>query len=244
MLAAPRRRFFRFAGAVVLASLAALAGGCLDDRRAGTEVGNPELVIAAAFRILPSDSDWAVEGFEAKCMGVDYATMGGDSGSIWIREEGYRVDFMGGAEGPPPMTFTGEDWGKAGVWVKFAAGPDSLPPDVAWQDLSDPHWIRLRRKGDDARFAVALPDSLQLRLDYDRARLEGFRSGDTLMLDVVFDLDRWLTHNGDWGLAERQGPDGIRYSVLAPASNAEAYGRLEASLADCFLADKVTLRPH
>ncbi len=226
-------RLSRCALAAIAMAMATLMGGCLDDRRAGTEVGNPEIVIAAAFRILPSDSNWAIEAFEAKCMGVDYATLGGDSGSIWIREDGYRVDFMAGDDGPPPMIFSGEDWGRAGVWVKFAPGPDSLPEGVAWQELSDPYWIRLRRKSDAARFAFALPDSLQLRLDYDRNRLEGFRSGDTLTLDVVFDLDRWLTHNGDWALAERQGSDGIRYSVLAPASHPE-----------CFLADGITQMAH
>jgi hypothetical protein len=212
----------------------------MDTRQAGTEVGNPEIVVAASFRILPSDSDWVVEGFEAKCMGVDYTTQAGDSGSIWVQEEGYWVDFMLEGSGPPPMTFVGEEWDAAGLWVKFAPGSDSLPDLLDWKDLTDPHWLKVRRRSDDRRIVFALPDSLQLRLGFEQNRLNGFRSRDSLRLDVAFDLGLWLTHNSEWALEQRQGPDGVVYSVVSPRVNDEVYRRLEASFSECFLADKVS----
>jgi hypothetical protein len=219
-----------------------LAVAC--DRLAGTEVGNPEITVAARFGIRGTGSTMAIPEMNLKVMGMGW-TMAGDSGACWNEPEGHMVDFAAeGAEPLPAVKVKNGDWSQAEMMLQAPGGNGTLPDSVAFSGWSNPRYIKLVKVmgADTVRALFELPADLKLKLGFGKATIADWRDDHHMTVDVIFDADKWAAGLAIGSVAVyRKDGAGARYAVLSPEENPDAYAALEALLPMSFMCDTVDM---
>jgi hypothetical protein len=215
--------------------------GCVEDRRAGTEVGNPEVTVAARFRLLQPGDSAQMDGLSIKVMEVQFKTNSGDSGLFWNQDSGTMVNMAqpASASGLPRVRLSTEPWKTCNLTLALPAGSDSLPTTALYQDENRHNWARwrIRNKTGFSHYLFYLPPELKLRLSYEQETMQAWHSQDTLFVTVTFDVTAFSNAlpAGNWLM--RKGVDGMDYYVVSPSENAEAYVKMLADFPQCFRAD-------
>jgi hypothetical protein len=213
-------------------------GAC--DRLAGTEVGNPEITVAARFGIQDTDPSASIAEMSLKVMGMGW-NVANDSGACWNEPDGHRVDFAADVQASlPPVKVKNGDWSQAEMVLQSAAGNSALPESVAFSAWSNPRYIKLVKVmgADTVRVLFELPHDLRIRLGFAKATIDAWRHDRSMTVLVMFNVGKWaagLEPGTTFGY--RQDGKHDPYVVLAPGENAAAYEALKALLPGSFMAD-------
>ncbi len=229
--------------AAALASLplfASLALLTACDRLAGTEVGNPEVTVAARFAIHDTDSTATVPEMNLKVMGMGWTTAG-QYGACWNEPDGRMVDFVADAQAPlPEVTVKDGEWSQAEMTLQAASVALTLPDSAGFAEWSNPRYIKLVKTmgKDTVRALFRLSGGTQIKLGFTQATVKKWRSDKRITVSVLFDAGKWAVGLGsDPSFTYRLDGKHARYVVLAPDENAAAYEALKALLPQSFLAD-------
>lgn len=229
--------------------LASLCGALLAlsacDRLAGTEVGNPEVTVAARFTVVGTGDSVASASLNLTVMGMGYS-MPGDSGSCWNKPEGTMVEFSPqGSRGLKDTKVKDEVWTKAEMIFHAPAGSAALPDTGDIRAWANPRYARfsLVEGGDTLPALFDMPQGMELKLMFAKERIDSWRAGDTLWVPIAFDAGEWaggLPGRGSWKTRE----DGkhARYVVFSASENPAAWAELKARLPGAFYADTVQVR--
>lgn len=231
----------KFLAACVGAALA--LAGC--DRVAGTEVGNPEITIAARFVLVDSSAGVEVPEMNLKVMGMAYG-MGADSGACWTDPDGHMVDLAAPKAGSPlPMVKAKDaEWTDAELLLESPAAAENLPDTVAFPDWRNYRYAKLLliEGTDTLPAAFDMPQGMKLTLGYGKDRVAKWREGDTMMVKVMFDVAKWTAGLGPKGHTLRKDGKGARYALFSGNENSEAWDELVARLPKSFMADTASMR--
>ena len=228
-----------------LLALSALLWACLG-RQAGTEVGNPEMVVVARFGIVQTWAMPSMINLPVRLQGVRYTAADGSEGMLWYRDSGWVVDMARPADSAafPRQRLKEGDWLSADVILIPSPGDSLLPDTLSWGTFHDTHyvkWIQLL-DGNPTGFLFALPPSMRLWVRFGKAGLAGWRSPGMMEVTVMFDCDRWLTWTPPADLYIRHAKDGMPYAILEPDENTAAYERFKSEFPRSFRADSVSIR--
>lgn len=229
----------RFRIGLLLSALVA-AGAC--DRLAGTEVGNPEITVAARFGILVTDTAASIAGMSLKVMGMGW-NVGSDSGACWNDPAGHRMDFLDSGTALPAVTVKNGEWSKAEMMLQAADSAAGLPDNAGFSEWSDPRYIKLIKKSgsDTVRALFLLPAGLKIRLGFAKASIDAWRDDNHMTVLVYFDAGKWAAGLTEAPFTWRMDGRHARYILLAPGENAEAYAALMALLPQSFMADSAAM---
>jgi hypothetical protein len=240
--------FFRPFSLPTALALALALTGC-DDRRAGTEVGNPEVRVTAQVMLFdePGSVEVANLGFNVMSLGYGMAGyVGTDSGTCWKRPAGTLVD-LADTHGTPLMDTLVENrpWTWAHLVLRSPEGPATLPDSADFRTWRNPRYAKFYaiRQRDTLRVLFQMPTGLELRLAYSQKSVSGWVWGNEIWVPFVFYASAWA------GDIEPASPwktrlDGkrARYVLLSPTENASTWATLKARLPGAFSADSVQAR--
>jgi hypothetical protein len=232
----------------LLAAVIALAG--CDDRRAGTETGNPEITVTAS--IMVSDyvsTETMALSFRVMGMGYSIARRGGasDSGRCWARPGGTLVDFAAKDSFALPDTSI-EDagtWPSAEIILRTPEGPAGIPDTADIGTWSDPRYakFKLTLMGRTQLVLFEMPRGVEFRLLFDSLSTEFWRLDETILVPFNFNMSYWTdTLTSFRGMRTRLDGRGAPYLLFSPAENAAAWNALNARMPECFYADTVLIR--
>jgi hypothetical protein len=229
---------------------AALAFAGCDDRRAGTETGNPEVTVTAYIMV----SDYLTTRTKAlnfRVMGMGYSIArpvgAPDSGKCWARPGGTLVNFAAPDSFALPDTAI-EDagtWPQAEIILRTPDGPAGIPDTADIGAWSNPRHVKfdLTIQGRTQLVVFEMPQGVEYRLLYDSLSTEFWRVDE--MIWVPFNFNMWSWTDGltsFQGMRTRRDGKGAAYLLLSPTENAAAWNALNARIQDCFYADSVIVR--
>ena len=231
------------AGMIVGALALAAISGC--NRVAGTEVGNPEITVAARFAVYNELPGLVIPWMNLKVMWMGYS-MAGDSGACWNDPYGNMVDFGADAAMPiAPAKVHDGNWSKAELMLQ-APVTDTLPAIIADYALwANPRYTKLVRVDgtDTLRVLFDMPQDMRLKLMFGKDRVAKWRSGDTIMVKVMFDASKWAAAVDARGsFTSRQDGKHARYVLFSADENAAAWTALKQRLPSAFAADTAEMR--
>lgn len=233
--------FARICAAFLTAGLA--LAGC--NRVAGTEVGNPEIAVAARFALVDTFPGADVPEMNLKVMGMAYG-MAGDTGACWNEPGGHMVDFAspGPASDLPMEKAKDMEWTDAELTLQAPAAAAILPDTAAFMDWENPRYAKLKLiDGADTLHALFdMPQGMKLKLMYGKGRVSDWRQGDTMRVDVRFDVGRWMAGLAHEGWTLRKDGKGVPYALFAEGENPAAWSLLKAGLPGAFMADSTAMR--
>ncbi|MDB5051770.1 MAG: hypothetical protein JWO30_4841 [Fibrobacteres bacterium] len=213
---------------------------CACNRLAGTEVGNPEITVAARFGVQDNGPAASVSAMSLKVMGMGW-TLAHDSGACWNEPNGHTVDFVSNAQVPlPPVTVRNGDWSEAEMMLQADSGNSTLPDSADFSAWSNPRYIKLVKitGPDTVRTLFELPSGLRIRLGFGKATIDAWRQDHRMTVLVMFDVGKWAAGLGpDMVLTYRQDGRHAPYAILSPGENTAAYEALKALLPKSFMAD-------
>jgi hypothetical protein len=218
---------------------AILGAGC--DQ--GTEVGNPEITMAARFSLDDTDATASIPEMNLKVMGMGWST-GADSGACWNEPNGHMVDFAEDSSPLPIVTVRNGDWDEAEMMLQAPPGDSAFPDTSSFADWSNPRYAKLIKVmgSDTLRFLFEMPADLRIKLMFGKSTIQSWRRDRAIMVHVRFDVGRWAAGLGsDPGFRFRQDGEQARYVVLSPFENAAAYGTMKAGLPMAFMADSALM---
>ncbi len=211
---------------------------CLFERTAGTEVGNPEIVVASVVT-MPAQSGWEMQSFNVKMMGVHYTTLSGDTGMLFRDQAGHMIDAARDSNGGMVQKMATPTIRTVRMDLAFPKAGKMLPDSMPWSQFHEPGWAVFgyyNQQGVEKKLIFAMPDSLSLTIDFSAETLRSNRAGDTLHVKVWFDCKAWMASLDTSIVYQiRQGMDGA-YSLLSPSENALAYQKMRLSFDSCFLS--------
>jgi hypothetical protein len=220
-----------------------LLGAC--ERLAGTEVGNPEITVAARFAIRDSNPASAIPEMALKVMGMGWQAPD-HSGDIWAEPEGHMVDFASAPGGAlPEVIMRDGEFTGAELALQAADGEPTLPDSAGFSEWSDPRYIKVVKVmgQDTVRALFRLEAGMRITLGFSPATIRKWREGGRMMVSVLFDADKWVAGMGtDPAFSYREDGKHARYAVLAPGENAGIYAALKALLPASFMADTADMR--
>ena len=236
--------------ACLAAALFALAG--CDDRRAGTEVGNPEITmtVSARFAAYDNQGDVEVQGLDFNVLRMKYATVGDsippDSGTCWNRPGGTLVDFAGSDTVPLPDTSVrSEDWSSVEMVLRTPDGSRLLPDLADFRSWNDPGHAKfyLVRNNDTLRALFEMPKAMEFHLLYSQSIIGYWHWDNEMKVSIYFDAGKW-THSLDPRAPWTTRTDGMHrpYVLFSPTENAAAWSDLKTRLPGSFSADSVQVR--
>lgn len=241
-------RSFRLSALASALALALALSGC-DDRRAGTEVGNPEVKVTAQVMLLnePGMIEVASLGFQMMSLGYGMAGYAGtDSGTCWKRPAGILVDLADWHSSPLMDTLVeNRPWTWAHLVLRSPEGPATLPDSADFRTWRNPRYAKFYaiRQRDTLRVLFQMPTGLELRLAYSEESVSGWVWGNEIWVPFVFDAFAWagdIDPAGTW--KTRLDGKRARYVLLSPTENAAAWSTLKARLGGAFAADSVQAR--
>jgi|GEM_PF-2902526 len=232
----------RAAGLGLAAFLCIFLSGCLDDRQAGTEVGNPEITVLARVKLLDGDDSLHMDDFNLKVMEAHYATVDGDTGMIWRFDTGMMVDMAESrsAQNLPMQKLEDRPWSRCDLTLALPDGPDTLADSLNYSEVGDHvNWVRWREDKADKvdRFSLYLPKDYRFHLTFGQETMKPWHQGDTLFVTIGFNIRAFSQALSPDARTLRTGRDGIEYCVLSPTENQTAYQVLVNSMPACFKAD-------
>ncbi len=217
------------------------------NRLAGTEVGNPEVTVAARFAVLDTSAAADIPSMNLKVMGMGYtmSSGGGDSGVCWNAPNGHMVDFAADAANPlPPVTIHEGEWSKAELLLQSATTAESLPDSVPFQAWSNPRYAKLMRINgpDTLRALFDMPQGMRLRLMFGKDRVTRWRSGDTVMVKVMFDAGKWTNGLDPRGsFQSRKDGNHVSYVLFSATENSAVWASLKDRFPTAFSADTAAM---
>jgi hypothetical protein len=233
------------------AAALALALAACDDRRAGTEVGNPEVTIKVTARAMMLNAPGEVEvsslGFRVMSLGYGMAGyVSSDSGTCWKRPAGTLIDLADTHASPLMDTLIeNRPWTWAHLVLRSPEGVASLPDSADFRTWRNPRYAKLILFGpsDSVRILFQMPAALEVRLAYSQETVKGWVWGNEIWVPFIFNASEWaagLDPAGPW--KTRLDGKRARYVLLSPAENAGAWAALNSRLAAAFTADTVQAR--
>lgn len=234
-----------------LALAAALALAACDDRRAGTEVGNPEVTVKVTAMVsvfdIPGDVEFASLGF--RVMGMGYGLAGNapaDTGTCWKHPAGILVDLANSYPSPLADTMV-EDrpWTWAHIVLRSPEGPATLPDSADYRVWRNPRYAKFSviSGRDTLRALFQMPAGMELRLAYSQESVQSWLWGSEIWVPLIFDGATWagdLKPTDPW--KTRLDGKRLRYVLLSPDENAATWNLLKSRLASAFTADTVQVR--
>lgn len=217
-----------------------LAAGC----NQGTEVGNPEITMAARFSLDDSDGTASIPEMNLKVMGMGWMN-GTDYRICWNEPEGHMVDFAQDASPLPDVTVRDGDWEWAEMMLQSPAGNPGLPDSASFADWSNPRHAKLIKVmgADTLRFLFEMPAELGIKLMFGKAAVQSWRRDRAIMVHIRFDVGRWAAGLGsDPRFRFRLDGEKTRYVLLSPIENADTYGTMKAGLPKAFMADSALMQ--
>jgi hypothetical protein len=206
------------------------------DRLAGTEVGNPEITVAARFAIHDTDASASIAGMSLKVMGM----------GCWNEPDGHMVDFAADAAAPlPPVSVKAGAWSRAEMTLQAPGEALTLPDSQGFAEWSNPRYIKLVKTvgPDTLRALFRLSSGMRIRLGFTPASIQKWRKDGGLMVTILFDAGNWAAGLGaDPSFVYRLDGKRSRYLLLAPDENSGAYQILNALLPQSFMADSADMR--
>lgn len=228
------RRFRTWLPAAFLASMSAF--GC----NQGTEVGNPEITIAARFSLDETDASVSIPEMHFTVTGMDW-TKGADSGACWNEPDGHKVDMADTSSQLPMVTVRDGDWDWAEMLLQASPGDSLLPDTSAFADWSNPRYAKLIKVTgtDTLRFLFEMPADLRIKLVFDKSTIQSWRRDQAITAQIRFDVGRWAAWLGsNTGYRFRQDGKRARYVLLSPTENSLVYGYMRAGLPLAFPANE------
>jgi hypothetical protein len=237
---------------MAMASALSLALSACDGRRAGTEVGNPEVKVTAMIAVMDQPGTVEVASLGFRVMGLDYGLAGltaSDSGTCWKRPAGILVDLVqSDTATSTPLADTMvqiRPWTWAHFVLRSPEGPATLPDLADFRTWKNPRYAKFSviGQGDTLHALFEMPAAMELRLAYKQETVHGWNWGGEIWVPLIFYASAW------WGDLDPAGPwetrlDGkhARYVLLSPTENAETWATLKSRLATAFSADTVEVR--
>lgn len=218
---------------------ALLAIGC----EQGTEVGNPEIKLAARFSLADSDATASIPEMHLKVMGMGWSA-GGYSLGCWNEPNGHMVDFAADSSPLPIITLRGGDWNEADMLLQAPPGDSAFPDTSAFADWSNPRYAKLIKVmgADTLRFLFEMPADLHIKLMFGKSTIQSWRGDRSMLVHVRFDVGLWAAGLGSKpAFRFRQDGKRARYVLLSPVENAQVYGAMKAGLPSAFMADSTQM---
>jgi hypothetical protein len=227
--------------------VAILLLSCLEDRVAGTEVGNPEIILA---RVVLSDMGDSVEvdAMNLKMMGAHFVTESGDSGRLWDADTGTLFNLFDPGIVPQisSMEMERQPWSACELSLALPKGQGSMEDTLFPSGFSGANWARWTIEGptQKRRYFFYLPDDFRFRLVFGKEAMRPWHAADTLYVTLNFNVTAlaqalppgdWITH---WD------EKGGEYMVLSPMENAAAHAAMLAEFPACFKADAFSSGSH
>jgi hypothetical protein len=224
--------------------------GCGDDRRAGTEVGNPEIKVSARFMVA-SYSGAQVSELYFKVMGMGYAIVrpghASDSGKCWGRPGGTLANFATEDNGPLPDTLI-EDfgiWPRAEIVLRTPDGPTGTPDSADIHTWSNPRYAKMLASmaGQYRNVLFEMPQAVEYRLLYDSISVGSWWVDKEIWVPFIVNSDSWTDTLASFRTVKTR-LDGVGnvYVLISPTENAGAWNALKATLPNSFYADSVIVR--
>ena len=229
---------------------AALALAGCGERHAGTETGNPEIVVSARFMVWEygTTQTWDLP-FQVMGMGYSFARPDGlaDSGKCWNRPGGTLVNMAAFEASPLPDTSLPDEgpWDHSVIILRAPEAPAGLPDTADIETWSSPRYAKFDRFsfGVFRMFLFEMPRGAEYRLHFNRESWESWRLQDTVQVTIDFDMERWTdTLDSFRRLTTRRDGRNAPYLLLSPTENAAAWNALKAGLPEAFYADSVSAR--
>lgn len=233
----------------LLAAALAIAG--CEDRRAGTETGNPEIKVTASIFVFDyiSTSTLALN-FRVMGMGysIDYPGGGADSGKCWARPGGTLVDFAAPDSFALPDTSIEDEgtWPHADIILRTPEGPAGIPDTADIGTWSNPRYakFKLTLVNDTRLILFEMPQGVEFRLHFDNESTDSWRIEDEIWIPFEFNTTNWTdTLTSFRGMKTRLDGRGAPYMLLSPSENIAAWNALNARMPECFYADSVIRSP-
>lgn len=219
---------------------ALLAIGC----EQGTEVGNPEIKLAARFSLDDSDATASIPEMNLKVMRMGWSS-GGYFEDCWNETNGHLVDFAADSSPLPIITLRGGDWKQAEMLLQAPPGDSGFPDTSAFEDWSNPRYAKLIKVmgSDTLRFLFEMPADLRIKLMFSETTIQSWRGDRSSMLvHVRFDVGQWAAGLGsEPAFRFREDGKHARYVLLSPVENAKVYGAMKAGLPLAFIADSAQM---
>jgi hypothetical protein len=229
---------------------AALALAGCDDRRAGTETGNPEIVVSARF-LVSSYSVTQTRNLPFRVMGMGYSVSlpSGvpDSGKCWSRPGGTLAD-LAASEAVPLADTLIEDkgpWLRTEIVLRAPDHPAGIPDSADIATWSSPRYAKFDRSTAVGirTYLFEMPEAAEYRLQFGTEESESWRFGDSIWVPIHFDAETWTdTLASIRGLVSRRDIRNAPYFLLSPGENAAGWRALKAKLPESFYADSVIVR--
>jgi hypothetical protein len=220
-------------------------GACLDERTAGTEVGNPEITVVARIEMVNSNDTMRMDDFNLKMVSADFITLSGDSGKLWNTDTGTMFDMAdnGVISSLPSMKISSEPWKRCELNLALPTG-DSAVTDSSDTSLASGHnWARWHVNGKDRNkyYLFYLPNNYRLRLVFGPWSMRPWHSGDTVFVTMTFNTSDFTDAlpTGEW--IKHLENDTGDYYVLSPHENEPAHAALLAAFPKCFSADSIAM---
>jgi hypothetical protein len=235
--------------AVWLGTLLAFSG-CGDNRRAGTEVGNPEITVSARFFVSSYGYShvWALY-FNVMGMGYSVALPGNvtDSGKCWGRPLGTLVNFADaeGAQLPDTMVQDAGIWPHAEIVLRTPDGPTGTPDSGDIDTWSNPRYAKFFAYLMGRPFTVLfeMPPAVEYRLLFDSTSIGSWWVDKEIWVPFNLSSDSWTdTLTAFPAFRTRLDGKGQEYVLISPTENARAWNALKATLPRSFYADSVIVR--
>lgn len=223
--------------------------GC-DDRRAGTEVGNPEITVSAKLAVT------SYGGFKAwrmyfKVMGMSYSIArpgaAPDSGKCWTRPGGTLANFATGDSVQLPDTLIRDEgtWPHAEIVLRTPDGAAGIPDTGDIFTWSNPRYARfdLELMGQFRPALFEMPQGIEYRLLFDSISVDSWRVDKEIWVPFNINADLWtdtLVYFPTY--KTRVDGKGNGYVLFSPTENAAAWNALKASLPGSFYSDSVIVR--
>lgn len=224
---------------LLTALLVLLAMGC----EQGTEVGNPEIKLAARFSLADSDATASIPEMHLKVMGMGWSS-GGYGVSCWNEPEGHIVDFAADSSPLPIITLRSGDWNTADMLLQAPPGHSALPDTSAFAGWSNPRYAKLIKVmgSDTLRFLFEMPADLRIKLLFGESTIQSWRGDRSILVHVRFDVGLWAAGLGsNPAFRFRQDGERARYVLLSPFENAQVYHAMKAGLPKAFMADSARM---
>jgi hypothetical protein len=227
----------------------ALAFAACDDRRAGTEVGNPEVTVTAMVSVIGDPEAIEVASLGFQVMGMGYGLTGyalSDSGTCWKRPGGILVDLADTHASPLADTsMENRPWTWAHLVLRSPEGPATLPDSADFRTWRNPRYAKFTVFGPRGTLRVLfqMPAAKEFHFAYTQGSVQGWVWGSEIWVPFLFNSVAWagdLDPAGPW--KTRLDGKHARYVLLSPTENGQAWAKLNSRLATSFSADTVQVR--
>jgi hypothetical protein len=242
-------------GLACLAAVALGLAGC-DDRRAGTEVGNPEvtMTVVAKFSVFDNNQEVNLRSLYVNVMGMKYAWadsvagngMRQDSGRCWFSPGG-TLSNLAEWQGVPlqPTSVKAATWTRVETILRTPEGPSRLPDSAGFDSWSDPRHAKfyLVRNADTLRALFEMPPGREIHLLFSQKSIQLWYWAPQMWVPFNFNAGTWagvLDSRGPWTM--RQDGKHRPYVLFSPTENAAAWSDLEARFPFSFVADTIQVR--